>query len=689
MTTTLAMLAAALAAAPDPAPPAPSDTVEAVEITTRAPIVGDLQKGALNFRPEYFTQVRPSTAMDMITWLPGFTFEDTRDMRGLGGSTGNVLIDGKPPTSKTDTLTSVLRRIPAEQVERVDLIVGGAPGIDMRGRSVIANVVLKVKSTPQRMVSVSNYLDGHGRASPSLAISTSQKKEGKTIEASLDLGRNLAIFPGYGYGSYVRRGGVGVPSFGADTDLLIGGPFATGSGAYEVPFASGRLRLNGSARYYASRLNETNLLQPGPGQYSYHEANTYRQGEVGLRYERSLGRTGLETQILNRFSANTLDQDRRRPPQPTVAAQDSNWREHVGRVVARFKRDDKLTLEASAEGAVNTFENHGALSVDGTPVPLPNADLDVNEHRGEVGAGMTWKPNGEFNLDTALKAESSSLAATGTAGVQRSFTYLKPKATFTWTPDKDTQVRLRAEQEVGQLSFFYFISYQEFSGQFVLGNTALRPPRTWVLEAQFQRRFWNGGDLQLTARRRALKDVVDPALMFTPNGVYNVIGNIGDGNVTDLIANMTLPLKRFGLDRAIIKGVVTHSRARVTDPVTGRERPLSGQPQFLAELHFTQDFPQWSLNWGIDAFYRGSSAFYRPFVTEALAPWPHVNVFLERRFKPAYTLRLEVQNLPGAHTRQRIEVFDGMRNTSPLSYVDEKRLSNGPLLFVRLRRAFE
>ncbi len=128
----IVILAAAAAAAA--AATAPPDTVGEIEIVTRRPVAGDLQSGVLDYRPEYFTPVRPATAMDMVTWLPGFTFEDSRDLRGLAGSVGNVLIDGKPPTSKTDTLTTILGRIPSSQVERVDVIVGGAPGIDMRGR---------------------------------------------------------------------------------------------------------------------------------------------------------------------------------------------------------------------------------------------------------------------------------------------------------------------------------------------------------------------------------------------------------------------------------------------------------------------------------------------------------------------------------------------------------------------------
>src|SRR3954464_6069671 len=107
----LALLAAAAAAAatPSPAPPAPN-AVEAIEVVARAPLVGTLQQGIQAYRSEFFTPVRPGTAFDMINWLPGFVFDETRDVRGLAGAAGNVLIDGQPPTSKNDSLSTVLKR---------------------------------------------------------------------------------------------------------------------------------------------------------------------------------------------------------------------------------------------------------------------------------------------------------------------------------------------------------------------------------------------------------------------------------------------------------------------------------------------------------------------------------------------------------------------------------------------------
>src|SRR5260221_9703445 len=119
-----AVMAAALVAA-EPAPQSSQPTTQAVT----------------PYAPSFFAGVQPSTALDMVQRLPGFTLDTGSNVRGFAGAAGNVLIDGARPASKDDPLDEILKRIPASQAERIDVIRGGAPGIDMQGKTVIANVI--------------------------------------------------------------------------------------------------------------------------------------------------------------------------------------------------------------------------------------------------------------------------------------------------------------------------------------------------------------------------------------------------------------------------------------------------------------------------------------------------------------------------------------------------------------------
>ena len=110
--------------------------------------------------------------MDMINRLPGFEFNDGTSARGFAGTAGNVLIDGQRPTSKTDDVQSILTRLPASDVDQIDIIRGGAPGIDMQGQTVIANVIRKTGDSTQIVADVEDnfWPDGHSVPNGSLEI---------------------------------------------------------------------------------------------------------------------------------------------------------------------------------------------------------------------------------------------------------------------------------------------------------------------------------------------------------------------------------------------------------------------------------------------------------------------------------------------------------------------------------------
>jgi len=63
-------------------------------------------------------------------------------VRGFAGAVGNVVINGARPSAKAETLQDILRRIPASQVVRVELMPGALVGAEYRSRSQVLNIVL-------------------------------------------------------------------------------------------------------------------------------------------------------------------------------------------------------------------------------------------------------------------------------------------------------------------------------------------------------------------------------------------------------------------------------------------------------------------------------------------------------------------------------------------------------------------
>ncbi len=105
------------------------------------PALAQSEQGISVYPPSFFADSRPATAYDMVSRLPGFSLDTGSSGRGFAGTAGNVLVDGARPTAKNDDLSTILGRIPAANVERIEVIRGGAPGIDMQGQAVVANIV--------------------------------------------------------------------------------------------------------------------------------------------------------------------------------------------------------------------------------------------------------------------------------------------------------------------------------------------------------------------------------------------------------------------------------------------------------------------------------------------------------------------------------------------------------------------
>src|SRR3954462_9046009 len=127
-----------------------------------SPALAQPGQGISVYPSSFFADARPATAYDMVNRLPGFSLNTGTgtSVRGFAGTAGNVLVDGARPTAKNDDLQSILQRIPAASVERIEVIQGSAPGIDMQGQSVVANVVRKNGASDQTILSASMTYNG-------------------------------------------------------------------------------------------------------------------------------------------------------------------------------------------------------------------------------------------------------------------------------------------------------------------------------------------------------------------------------------------------------------------------------------------------------------------------------------------------------------------------------------------------
>lgn len=654
--------------------------------------VAPQQEGVISYPPAFFAAQQPQNAHEMVLRLPGFAFDGGDDIRGFEGGGGNVLIDGRRPTSKTDDLEEILRRLPASQVERIDVIRGGAPGIDMQGKSVIANVVRKADAGGFRglfAAAVNHIYDGRDLHGVRLELSGGRGE--RKWETSARYGFGADDGAGDGPGVHIRPDGTVLRRSDIDSEGTEGNYTLTG--AYEQPLAGGRIRIN--ARHFGAKFKfeqDDVISFPAPGLATIDDNVRVFENEIGGRFDRAFGeRTSLELIGLHQTRDREVTSISFDAPDSRIFGLERETSETIGRSVLKYRFSDSLSLEAGAEGAYNKLDSLTAYTENGALQDLPAANVTVEEKRGELFGKAVWRPSARWTVEGGVRFEGSNIASEGDVNLEKTLYFTKPRALVSWSPTESTQLRARVERTVDQLDFADFVADSNFnSGTGVTaGNPDLEPEQAWVGEIALEQRFLGDAVVVLTARHFELSDVVDLGPVRSPSGVFDSPTNIGSGTKEELSAEITLPLDRFGVTRGLLKGNVTRRWSDVTDPTTGRKRAISGLRPIEWEATFSQDLPRWNLTYGVDAFGAWRETYYRVSTIQTIKLKTYVRPFAEWRVQPDLVVRFELPNVTSRGLRRTVEIYDGPRDLNPTPIrIEDQDYQFGRMYYIRIRKTF-
>ena len=92
----------------------------------------------------YYAEFNPVTALDLVNRTPGFNLQQQSGSRGLAGVRSNILINGKRPPPKGQSIRQQLSDIPYISIAQIALIDSGATlDIDMQGYPQVVNIILE------------------------------------------------------------------------------------------------------------------------------------------------------------------------------------------------------------------------------------------------------------------------------------------------------------------------------------------------------------------------------------------------------------------------------------------------------------------------------------------------------------------------------------------------------------------
>ena len=681
------------------------DVALAQDAAASAPAEGNRQ-----FHADFFASFGPVTALDMVQRIPGFSIERGDGRRGFGENAGNVLIDGDRPSTKSDDISTLLGRIPASEVDYIELSEQAGADGEAQGKGQVINVVRK-QSAKISGTFDANLLVGTKYGVTGFGSGSATLRRGPT---SYELNFSSFSERVHGFGPedfsngagklierrrYIGRGGY--------DEFSIGGAIKTKRGDVKINTNAKFTLNNGIDRRFGDYTNASGVFI-GSERLFTDSPVTDTAIEVGGDIELPLAaklttklialyRTStestdgtIETQRIGQPVSRFETRSRNKPFEAVFRAQNdwtgiSDHAVQFGAEVAYNRLDAKFAAASSAGGAVTVF---------------PASNVLVQETRLEPFISDVWSVSPAWKIEAGAIMEFSTLKLSGDSNARRSFQFVKPRVAATWTIDKTTTMEFRAERQVAQLDFGDFATSVDLGlgNQVDAGNADLVPEQSTSLSALIRHKFLERGSIQLRGEYQFVSDTQDLLLITTRDaggnitGRFDGAGNIGNSKRWNGELEITLPFdwltKPLGVTGIELKYVGHYHDSRVTDPVTGLERRMSYRPLWHQNWNLRHDIAGTGIVWGasVGAQAANNAYFFNQFRRQQEGS--NVSAFVEYNKFKLGTLRLQVVGLTGSKFNRERFIYADTRASGVLTQIISRERTLDPRVQLTLSGKF-
>lgn len=653
-------------------------------------------EGPRTYTQSDFVQFAPKTALDMLNRVPGFGIKEEEEERGLGDATGNVVINGQRLSGKSNDVVTELSRIPAEDVERIEIVDGAT--LDIPGLSgQVANVIVRSTGVSGQWAYRPEFRSYY--TDPLLTrfeVSVSGTKGPVQYTIGLDNrgNRSGAGGPTWIYnpsGALMEerderwRGNSEQPRF--SSRFVFDGP---GTSKGNLNLLYGRLYydyLETGLRAHVNDADRSRRVTVDENGHNYEIGGDYEFGlGVGTLKFIGVGRGSRypnETTVVTTFADGS-------PTTGSRSTQVGDDREIIGRSEYRWTSGG-AEWQISAEGAYNSLDNVTRIfemqpDGDFDEVAFTGGIAKVEEDRYEVMGSYGRSLSPSVTMKFSAGGEYSQLAQVGAGGTTRTFYRPKGEWSTAWKVSPRTDVNFKLARRVGQLDFFDFLASVDVStDQQTSANPDLVPEQSWDYEVEGVRNLGTLGSTTLRLYGRQIDDIID----YIPIGTTGQApGNLDSATVYGIESRSTINLDRIGWRGARFDAHLGWQDSEVEDPLTGEQRPISNSLQEFFSFALRHDLPGTDWAWGTGYSYQLNAKDYR--LTEVGRLWEGPvwgDVYVEHKNIAGLTVRAGVYNLLAADSMWDRTVHTG-RRTDPVDFIEERDRQIGPIFSFSVRGKF-
>ena len=697
----------------------PVTSVEDVIVTGRPVLRNRTDDTAptLSYDREYFQRFEPLTVGDALKRVPSVTFlsdvleSDGARLRGLDPGYTKILIDGEEVPGAGVDRSFFVDRIPAELIERVEVVRSSSANRSGDAVAGTINIVLRDALS----------LDGGYVRLGAIMFPDSEYGEwggtygavwgGEALGGRLLLGANVQDRrnPKDKYSQRFDEPGGTLDNTEVQTDVRDGTDYAFNA-AYETEIGGGTFDLAG-AFVRTDRVQDEDSIEYLGGIENAANLSTINDNDLDIRTDNLTVRTGYEREMFGGETEFKLayasisdeqyefegeseyrrdaiifpDEDRYTLDSTTTDIQDEEWKAAIEHEIelsngmelefglqGNWKTRDSLVTETPRIrfNVPNAPAPRPAVPAFGPSTPVPGGDVTIEENRldpyvmlsGETGA-LTWEAG--LRYETTDTTITDRTVAPADQVSESDEAELLPSFSLRYALSEDDRIIFSAARTVRRPSFNRLspaLLEEEFGDSDFVGNPDLKSEIATGFDLGFERRLGRRGVAGINVFYRDVQDLVEETNTgATGSGgagtfVYTV-DNVGDGKVYGVEFDLSTPLDFIGMESTGVFLNYSWLDSEITDFIG--ERRFNSQSDYVYSVGFTQDLPTWGAAFGA-SYRKQGDAFSRVLAEEVTTSYgADLEVFVEKQFGSNVVVRLTGSNLLDS---SKDEVFDKFAN---------------------------
>lgn len=709
----------------------------------------------LSYDLDYFQRFEPLTAGDALKRVPSVTFlsdvleSDGVRMRGLDSAYTQILINGERVPGANLDRSFFVDRIPAELIERVEVVrsssanrsgdaVAGAINIVLRDALSLDGGYVRLGALNWDDSKYGQWGGTYG------AVWGGEVGPGRLlVGANIQDRRN----PKQKFSWRYDEPNGELTDTEAQSDVRDGTDYSANL-SYDMPLAGGELKLDGlfvrtdrvqdenSIEYDGGDVDDIAKMSRNPLDIltdNWAVNGRYRRDMLGGQTTVRLGYAAIDDAQDELEEEIDIGDEVIEGTKVRSRIQDNEWQaalEHkiqlsgaeleFGLQYARKDRDTSI-LESEAEVENETVLRALADSDYGDFEAVAGGLSTIEETRLDPYVMLSGE-NGAMKWEAGLRYETTDITITDETvdaadRVQsKDYGILLPSASVRWALSDADRITASVARTVRRPNFD-FISPAVLEGEYgdndFLGNPNLEPEKAWGLDLGYERRLGRRGVVGINLFYRDITDLIE----ITNTGAYSeqalddeeealedgatpeeaaeelvsyvlTASNVGDGQVWGVEFDLSTPLDFIGMENTGVFVNYSWLDSSVDDFMG--DRRFNAQSDYVFNVGFTHDIRSWGAAFG--ATYRKQGDAKSRMVGEEVVTTygGDLEIFVEKQIGERVVVRLTGSNLLDSSKDEVFDKFNTIEDQIDRDY-DEYELETetaGPWFQLVVRMAF-